>query len=200
MVAHTKTPYITPQEYLERERKAETKSEFYDGLIVAMAGASPEHNAITFNLAAGLGPQLGDKNCRGYGSDLRGRVSACNAYFYPDATVVCGEPQYDQLVGLHSLLNPTLIIEVLSDSTERTDRREKFDCYQTLDSLKTYVLVAQDSPRIELFTRQADGSWRYEPVRGLDAVVKLESIGCTLRLADVYARVEFPSAERTEMV
>ncbi len=189
MVAHAKPPYVTPQEYLERERHAETKSEYYDGVIVAMAGASPEHSAIAFNLSSALGPQLRSRGCRGFGSDLRVRVPQCNVYFYPDVTAACGEPQYEECSGLRALLNPTLIVEILSTSTEAVDRGEKFVCYQTLDSFNTYLLVAQHTPRVECYTRQADGSWRYEIVRGLDAVLTLETIGCTLRLADIYEDV-----------
>lgn len=199
MVAYPKsnrisTPRLTPQEYLERERKAQAKSEYRQGLIVAMAGASPEHNAIVFNLAGALSAQLRGKPCQGFSSDLRVRVPASNAYYYPDITVVCGEPQYEMLAGLRSLLNPTLLIEVLSETTEKADRKEKFDGYWTLKSLKTYMLVSQDSPRIETYTRQVDGSWRLEIANELASVVTLDAIGCTLQLADVYQNVSFEDA------
>lgn len=186
------TPRLTPQEYLEQERVAEAKSEYLNGEIVAMAGASPEHNAIAFNLATELGGQLGGGNCRGFASDLRIRVPACNRYYYPDLTVLCGEPHYEERIGMRSLLNPTLIIEVLSDSTEANDRGEKFICYQTLASVADYLLVSQHRPRIERFTRQADGSWRYIRVDGLEATLLLETIGCELRFSNVYTNVEFP--------
>ncbi|HLV80452.1 MAG TPA: Uma2 family endonuclease [Chthonomonadaceae bacterium] len=191
MVAHQKPQRASPQAYLERERAAERKSEYHDGVIVAMAGASPEHNTIVFNLAGALSAQLRGKPCRGFSSDLRVRVPACNAYYYPDVTVVCGEPQYEMLAGLRSLLNPTLLIEVLSETTEKADREGKFDCYWTLESLKTYVLVSQDRPRMEMFTRQADGSWRVEIANELASVIPLEAIGCALRLADVYENIAF---------
>ena len=130
MVAQQKQPYISPEEYLEREHKATTKSEYLDGIVVAMAGASPEHNAITFNLGTALGLQLRNRDCRGFSSDLRVRVPECNRFYYPDITVVCGTPEYEILTGLSALLNPTLLIEVLSESTEQSDRCDKFDCCQ----------------------------------------------------------------------
>lgn len=192
MAAHAKQPYITPQEYLERESKADAKSEYHGGVITAMAGASPEHNAICFDLVSTLGPQLRAGACQGFAADLRLRVEECNRYYYPDLAFVCGEPHYEVLIGLRSLLNPTLIIEVLSDTTERADRGEKFRCYRTLASLSSYILVSQDEPRVELFTRQEDGSWRYEEAIGLNDVLTLTSISCELPLSEVYARVSFP--------
>src|SRR5579859_4604384 len=122
MVAQTKPCYITPEEYLRRERNAETKSEYYDGVIVAMAGASPEHNIIAANVIIQLNAQLRDRGCIPFTGDLRVRVDACNRYFYPDTTLVCGQPTYQMLEGLRSLLNPALIVEVLSDSTAAQDR------------------------------------------------------------------------------
>ena len=182
--------YITPNEYLAWERQAETKSEYREGVIVAMAGASPEHIAITGNIYGELYGQLKGRNCQVFGSDLRISVETCDAYYYPDVTVVCEPPQFLNL-GAATLVNPTLLVEVLSDSTEIKDRNEKWECYQTLESLKTYVLVAQDRPRIEIYVRQTDGSWSYKEVKGLEATVKLDAIGCELRLSDVYARIVF---------
>ncbi len=197
MAAAPKRPYVTPEEYLEREGRAETKSEYHDGDIVAMAGASLVHNILTFEVTSLLGFQLRAGNCQGFASDQRVRVPACNRYFYPDLTIVCGEPEHQTLAGLESLLNPTLIIEILSDSTERADRGDKFDCYETLESLTDYVLISQDAPRIEHYARMPAGGWHYVPARGLEAVLSLPAIGCELRLADVYARVPFltPSKE-----
>ncbi len=192
MAALPKSSYVSPQEYLECEREADTKSEYEAGCLVAMAGASPLHNTITFNLAVEIGAQLKGTPCRGFVSDLRLRVPAYDRYYYPDLIVVCGEPQYEDAIGLRSQLNPALIIETLSDSTEAKDRGEKLACYQTLDSLSAYVLAAQDRPRIEVFTRQANGVWLYEAITGLDGALTLEAVHCTLRLADVYALVEFP--------
>lgn len=193
MVASPKTESrrLTPQEYLERERYAQTKSEYHGGVLVAMAGASPEHNAIVFDIIGTLSAQLRGKPCQGFPSDLRVRVPACDRYYYPDIVVACEEPIYDVLAGTRSLLNPTLVIEVLSDSTEAADKGEKWFCYQTLDSLQTYVLVSQQRPVVEIYRRYGE-EWLYTAVVGLESVAVLESIGCTLRLADIYARVSFP--------
>jgi Uma2 family endonuclease len=183
-------PRTTPAEYLERERRAETRSEYHNGVIVAMAGATPHHNAVVFDITGVLSAQLRGKPCQGFTSDLRVRVPACNNYYYPDIVIVCEEPKYEQLKGMASLLNPTLIIEVLSDFTEAADRGEKWTCYQTLESLQTYVLVSQRRPVIETYQRQ-ENDWRYTAVTSLEGVIFLDAIGCELRLADVYARIRF---------
>ena len=197
MAAQKKQIYLTPQEYLQWERQADTKSEYHDGVIVAMSGASRVHNRITFDAGRALGNQLAGSECEPFESDMRVLVPECRRYFYPDLVVVCGDAQFED-AELDTLLNPTLIIETLSDSTERTDRRLKLDCYRTLPTLQTYVLIAQDEPRIETFTRQADDTWRHEAVTGLDAVLPLPAIHCTLPLADVYARVSFAPAQEDE--
>lgn len=195
MVAYAKQeiqqlPRLTPQEYLERERKAEKKSEYDDGVIVAMSGASWEHNLITSNVLRELGNQLRGKPCAVVGQDMRVRVPECNRYYYPDIVVVCGKPLFED-GELDTLLNPTLIIEVLSDSTETRDRGGKWLCYQTLDALTTYVLVAQAEPLIEIYRLQ-ESTWTYSKVKGSEEDLSLDAIGCELRLADVYERVEFP--------
>jgi Uma2 family endonuclease len=190
MVAHRKREYVTRPEYLAGERKATTKSEYHDGVVVAMAGASWEHNLIVGNIQRNLGNQLEQTPCVPVTNDMRLRVEECNRDFYPDVIVVCGRPVFED-EALDTLTNPTLIVEVLSNSTEKADRRLKWNCYRTLPSLQTYVLVAQDAPHIEMFTRHDDDSWGYEAVSGQEAVVPLPAIGCTLRLSEVYARVEF---------
>ena len=200
MVAERTPHYFTRQEYLAWERKAETKHEYHDGVIVAMTGASRRHNRVTLDTVRSLGNQLEGTPCEPFANDMRVLVPECNRYFYPDVIVVCGEAQFED-EEFDTLTNPTLVVEVLSNSTERTDRRLKLDCYRTLPSLQTYALIAQDAPRIETYTRQDDGTWRYGAVSGLEASVSLPAIGCTLRLADVYARVAFapeiaPEAER----
>jgi Uma2 family endonuclease len=198
MVAYAKPPPIPLETYFEREDAAETKSEYYNGVIVAMAGASPAHSRITTNLTRLVGNLLEGKPCEPFDSDMRVFVEKCNAVYYPDLMVTCETPRFAE-TRMATLLNPTLIIEVHSDSTWHTDRVDKLDCYRTLASFITYILVAQDSPRIELFIRQADGSWLYYVAKGMDAVLRLESIGCELRLADVYARVEFPTEQAAEV-
>lgn len=190
MVAVKQTPYVTRQEYLERERRAETKSEYHDGVIVAMAGANRQHDRIVVSLISNLNNQLQNAACEPRSSDTRVYVPACNRYFYPDVSVVCSEVEYEDMEE-DTLLNPRVIFEVLSDSTERMDRRLKADCYRTLPSLTTYVLVSQDEPRMEILTPQPNDAWRMDVVKGLNAVLDLPVIGCQLRLADVYARVHF---------
>jgi len=191
MVAHSKPKSILLTTYFEREDKAETKSEYHDGVLVAMAGASPAHIRITTNLTRLVGNQLEGKSCEPFDSDMRVMVQECNTVYYPDLTVICEPPRFAD-TGLATLLNPTLIVEVLSPSTERVDRGMKFDCYRTLESLQAYVLISQDEPRIELFSRQSDGSWRYDVATGLQATLLLDAIGCELRLAELYTRVVFP--------
>ena len=191
MVAARQTPYMTRPEYLKWEHRQEIRHEYHDGVIVAMSGATPAHSSIGFNVGLEIGIQVKGSRCQGFDNDLRVYVPACNKYYYPDKSVVCGEPQYEEIAGLRALLNPTLVVEILSDSTERSDRREKRDCYRTLPSLQSYVLISQDMPHIDLWTPQKDGSWRLDVANSLEATVELPSIGCRLRLADVYARVPF---------
>ena len=182
--------FITAADYLALERQADAKSEYLNGYIYAMSGASRSHNRITFNLTRRIGNQLGGRRCEGYVNDMRVKVSPTGLYTYPDVVVVCGEPRFeDQHVD--TLLNPTVIIEVLSDSTEAYDRGEKFAHYRALESLTDYLLVAQDQPRIEHFRRQPDGRWLYSVADGLGSQVEIADIGCVLQLAEVYERVAF---------
>jgi Uma2 family endonuclease len=185
--------FITAADYLALERQAEIKSEYLNGCIYAMSGASHEHNTIVFNLARRIGNQLDGKPCRGYVNDMRVKVSPTGLYTYPDVVVVCNEPRFEDK-QLDTLLNPQVIIEVLSESTEKYDRGAKFAHYQKLDSLTDYLLVAQNQPCIEHFQRQADGAWRYSTAQGLEAEIDIQNIGCVLRLAEVYERVMFPES------
>lgn len=186
------TTRMTEAEYLAFDRASEIKHEFLDGYVYvnAMTGTSEKHNRICFNVGGILYEQLRQKPCVGYSSDMRLKVQATGLYTYPDLSVVCGDSQladgeYD------TLLNPVLLVEVLSPSTERYDRGKKFQHYRQLDSLQDYVLIAQDSPRIERFTRQQDDTWLLADAAGLDASIELPSIGCTLALNDVYQKVTF---------
>lgn len=191
MVAYAKQPYVTPEEYFVREDAADTKSEYHDGMIVARTEATLSHMRLTINLTGVLGNQLEEQLCEAFNSNMRVYVEACNTSFYPDQTVVCGAPQFMDAPSA-TLLNPIVLFEALSSSTERVDRGYKFDCYRTLPSLAAYVLISQWEPRIEVFTRQEDGSWRFEVASGTDASIALPAINCILRLAEVYARVVFP--------
>lgn len=183
----------TPEEYLALERESDTKHEYLDGQIYDMAGAKPNHNLIVASASGSLTAQLLDRDCFTYSSDQRVDVRVGGLFAYPDITVVCGEPQYD--AEGDSLLNPTLIVEVLSPSTERYDRGEKFLRYRALASCREYVLIAQHKPLIEVYTRQQDDNWLLVTAQGLETSVALESVGCTLALSDIYRRVTFESGD-----
>jgi len=186
-------PYITPEQYLALERQAETKSEYFAGEIFAMAGSSPEHSLITVNTTAELVQQLREKPCNVYNSDMEVRATE-DHYAYPDVTVVCGEAQFGG-EEREVLLNPTLIVEVLSPSTEAWDRGGKFEQYRQRESLQEYVLIAQDRPHVERYARQEDGQWLLTEVNGLEAVLALPSIGGELALAEVYRKVTLPGKQ-----
>jgi Uma2 family endonuclease len=188
-------PFLTPQDYLALERQAETKSEYYAGEVFAMAGASRKHNTIVTNLAYLLVGQLKGRSCEVYNSDMRVKVSATGLYTYPDLVVVCGKPRFDDDQE-DTLLNPTVIIEVLSKSTEAYDRSEKFAQYRALESMADYLLIAQDIARLEHYARQPDGSWRFLETVGLDSVAVVDSIQCRLSLADVYDKVDLAEPRR----
>lgn len=187
MASNPKT-CLTPNEYLASERKAEFKSEYIDGELVAMTGASRNHNLITINLAREITQQLKGKPCEAYASDMRVSIPGTGLYTYPDIVVVCGEPVFEDDY-VDTLTNPLLVIEVLSASTESYDRGKKFACYRTVDSLAEYLLIAQDEHRVEQYVRQPDGRWLLSEARLLDEQVELCSIGCTLSLQEIYDKV-----------
>lgn len=182
------TTYLTPEEYLATERKAETKSEYINGEIVAMTGVSRAHNLIGVNLTREISKQLQGRPCEGYSNDMRVMVPSTRLYTYPDLVVVCGEPQFED-DNFDTLLNPTLIIEVLSESTEGYDRGKKFGFYRTIQSLAEYLLVAQDEHRIEQYAKQSDGRWLLSEYRSTEDVAELASIQCRLALKEVYDKV-----------
>lgn len=197
---------VTETEYLERERAAQERHEYLDGYVYAMAGESPEHGEICVNLAGILHPQLRGTPCRARiaNSKIRSGPSAAFArnrkgmFSYPDLFVICGELEfYDEQRDV--ILNPTVIFEVLSNSTESFDRGEKFLRYQIWNpSLQDYVLISQTSPTVEHFSRQSDGSWTYRVFQGVSASFAIKSIKCTFKLADIYERVTFPPEEQTD--
>jgi Uma2 family endonuclease len=181
---------ITPEEYLAMERASTERHEYLNGEIYLMVGASRDHNRIAGSAYATLYGQLRTRPCDIFTNDMRVTVSKTGLYTYPDIVVVCGEGQY-QDSEVDTLLNPTLLIEVLSRSTEQYDRGEKFRHYQRIASLQYYVLIAQDKPRIEAYTRQSNNQWLYSVAEGLDASLGLPAIDCTLSLAEVYEKVTF---------
>jgi Uma2 family endonuclease len=178
----------TVEEYLEIERAAEFKSEYISGEMFAMAGASYNHNIITLNIGAELRAALRGGPCIGMSNDMKVNVGA--SFFYPDVVVVCGERRFlDQHTDV--LLNPTVIVEVLSPSTERYDRRYKLARYFQLPSLRELLFVAQDEYYIEHFIRNADGEWPLNVITEPDAVIHLSSLNCDLSVAMIYERVGF---------
>jgi len=169
---------LTPEEYLIIERKAETKSEYFAGEIFLMAGASERHNLIVANLVDEIRVQFKNRPCKVYPSDMRVKIQATGLYIYPDVVVVCTKPEFEDNRN-DTLLNPTLIIEVLSDSTEAYDRGKKFEHYRTLNSLSDYLLVSLDNPRVEYYVRQSDGKWLFSAYNDLQDTIELGSIeGC----------------------
>ena len=186
---------LSEQEYLARERKTTFKSEFYRGETFAMAGATREHNVIAAQYLRSLGNQLAGRKCDVYQSDMKVRIAATGRFTYPDVVVACQPRQFadDQK---DVLLNPTLLVEVLSDSTASYDRGEKATDYRELQSLREFLLVAQDQPLVEHFTRQSPDTWQITRIVGLDATVELPSIACRLSLEEIYAEVEFPPHPR----
>jgi len=180
----------TPEEYLNLERAAPWKSEYLDGEIFAMAGTSRQHVRIVRNLIARIDEQLRDTPCEVLGSDMRVKVSRTGLYTYPDTTIVCGELEFEDQ-KFDTLLNPKVVFEVLSESTEAYDRGKKFRHYGQIPTLAEYVLVSQTEPVVDRFVRQPDQSWRVITYQGLEAVLELESVPCRLRLEDVYFKVEF---------
>lgn len=180
---------MTPEEYLAFERKADLKNEYFEGEIFAMAGASKEHNIIVGNTFAELHAQLKKRSCQVYSNDMRVKVSPTGLYTYPDLVVVCGKEQFDDK-HKDTLLNPTIIIEVLSGSTEAYDRGEKFKQYRQLDSLMEYILIAQNKYLIERYVRQPDNQWLFSETDDLQDIVQLSAINCHLTLHEVYNKVE----------
>lgn len=192
----------TPEEYLRRERDASERHEFYHGEVFAMSGGTPQHSLIISNVNREIGNVLKGKSCRVYDCNLRIRIPRTAHYSYPDVSVICGPMQFDALDSRkETATNPTLLVEVLSPSTEAWDRGGKFESYQLIESLQEYVLVASDAARIEVFTRQPDGRWLYAATRGVEAVARLQSIGVELSHAEVYAGATFlePPAEQSTL-
>lgn len=188
-------PTYTPAEYLALERESsDGKREYRDGRIYLRSGASREHNRICASLAKLVGLQIEGKPCDVFFLDMRVKVSEYGHYCYPDMAIVCGQAEFeDDLVD--TLLNPSAIVEVLSDSTEACDRGEKFESYRQLPSLREYLLIDQHRPKIEHYLRLDGGAWRFSPIAGTEGEVQLATGGVRLALAEVYAKIDFAAAE-----
>ena len=180
---------MSVQEYLAFEHESEIRHEYLHGEIFAMYGASRRHNRISWNIVAALAPLLRDGGCEGFVSDMRVRIPATEIYTYPDVVVVCGEAQIEEEEGLETLLNPTLIVEVLSPSTEDYDRGRKFGYYRTIPSLQLYLLVSQDRVHVERFERQPNGLWVLYETDDLQTRLDLNAADASLALEDIYYRV-----------
>ena len=192
MSAIQQNPHMTEAEYLEFERASETKHEFFDGEVFDMAGASEEHNSIAQSISHYLYPQVRKNGCKVHSSDMRLKVLATGLFTYPDISIYCGELKFTGDKP-DTLTNPTIIIEILSPSTELHDRNAKFRHYQQIPSLKEYVLVSQDKARIERYLREeGKKTWQYLDVEGLDESIEFPSVKALLKLADVYEQVSFP--------
>ena len=189
MSALSQTKKYTPAEYLALEEKAETKSEYWNGEIVAMSGAAIEHQQIVSNITEFLGAKVRGK-CRVFPSEMKVWVKKRDKFFYPDLTIICSAPEFYKK-RRDTIVNPKLIVEVLSKSTASFDRAEKFLSYQTLESLDEYVLISQEKPIVEQHIKRADGNWIYQATIGLESAVTFPSIDAPLDLREIYDLVEF---------
>ena len=198
-LAKLKIAHVTsPEEYLEFERESETRHEFIDGDLYAMAGESLSHSRVCINLAREVGNKLKGTTCEPLSPNMKVRTSNASLFAYPDLTIVCGEPQFHD-TKKDVLINPKVIFEVLSPSTEKHDRTTKFMRYRMgNETLADYVLVSQEKPFVEHFTRQADGDWRYRSYNSLADSFEIESVQCTLALSEIYDRVEFEPLDEPE--
>lgn len=192
MASQPKIRY-TPEEYLALERSCEAKHEYYNGEIFVMGGATKQHVSIVTNLVVELGSLLKAGPCTVYATDLRVQVAPTGLYTYPDVIVLCDEPRFRD-EQQDTLLTPALIIEVLSESTKDYDRGGKFELYRTIDSFVEYLLIAQDRPHVEHHVRQPDGSWLLHETNNLEDTIHLKSVRCSLRMADIYLKIDFASS------
>jgi len=183
------------EEYIELEKTSEEKFEFWNGNVWSMSGASYNHNRIVQNLNFEMELSLREKDCESFPSDMRIKVPAYSPYRYPDLTALCGKPEIENLKGLDLLVNPQLIVEVLSDSTEAFDRGDKFSHYKSIPSFNEYILVAQHRPHVSQFVKHGDGFWMNLEFNDLGDFVKLKSVPCELALTEIYRNISFPIKE-----
>jgi Uma2 family endonuclease len=192
MSSQTSQKY-SPMEYLAIERASQQKNEYFNGEIFAIGGASERHNLIVGNVFASLHIQLRGKPCKVYSSDMRVKINATGLYTYPDVVALCGEASFDD-GQQDTLLNPNVIIEVLSKSTEGYDRGEKFAHYRKIESVKEYVLISQDKNCVERYIRQADNQWLMSEVTQPQEILDLPAINCTLLVSDIYDKVDLTAS------
>lgn len=196
MTALKKTqPIYTLEEYAELEKSSEERYEFYDGNVWSMAGASSKHEDIVMNTGTELKNKLRGRGCKVYGSNLRVKVPIYPPYRYPDLTALCEERIFENFYGLELLTNPTLIVEVLSPSTEAFDLNAKFTYYKSIESLNEYLLIAQDRPHVTLYTKQTAEAWLHREFNDLEATVYLSSMDCEIALAEIYLDIEFEKVD-----
>jgi Uma2 family endonuclease len=186
-------PRLSEAQYLETERAADFKSEFFDGETFAMAGGTPQHSLIATNLAREFGNKLTGGPCAAYNSDLRLKIEPTGLCTYPDLSVICGPLQFAKGTD-DTVINPSVIVEVLSNSTEAYDRGRKFEHYRQIVTLREYVLVSQTEPRVEQFIRQADDRWLLVEATGINTMLEIPSLRATISLAEVFAKVKFVPA------
>ena len=184
-------PTISVPEYLDMERLSEIRHEYLDGQVYVMAGESPRHSNICFNLYGLMHRDLRGKPCRGFSPNMKIATNNKGLYSYPDLAIVCGEPKFHDKKG-DILLNPTIIFEVLSPSTQHYDRGEKFLRYTNfIKSLTDYILISQDKPLVEHFSKQTDNSWQSVVIQGLEATLPLTVIDANLQLGELYEDISF---------
>lgn len=186
---------MTMEEYIEFDKNSEGKWEYFDGEVVDMAGASINHNRISRNLIGIFGKKFEGGGCEAFTEGMRIKVPKALPYRYPDVVVVCGEALIEKIQGQETLVNPLLIIEVLSPSTEGYDHGPKFTAYQSIESFREYLLISQDRPLITHYVRQPDGQWLRSDIEGMESVVKLISVNCELTFQEIYNLVKFSPTE-----
>lgn len=192
MTALPKEKY-TLEEYLELDANSEERLEYWDGEIFSMSGVSSQHDQIETNLIYHCRRQLKTPGCRIFAANLRIKVPSMPPYRYGDVSALCGKPQFEKIGGVDVLTNPSLIIEVLSDSTEKYDRGDKFSNYKSISTLSEYLLVAQHRPHVSQFVKQSDGVWLNREFNSLADVLKVVTLDCELTLDEIYQEVVFPA-------
>jgi len=192
MMAFQPKQVYSLEEYLELEKSTNEKFEFWDGTVWSMSGARYAYNQISVNFYADLAAKLRDRGCHVLPADMRIKVPSYPPYRYPDATALCGEPQIEEIGGIEMLVNPQLIVEILSDSTEAFDRGDKFSYYKSIVSFSEYLLIAQHRPHVTQFVKHGDGFWANYEYNDMSETVELRSVSCSLSLASIYRGVSFP--------